>query len=110
MQGDKVSPEISTEMNTSKPAEETKPGVTGSALPDITALDIKSNLTTSKDKMSNGDVDFFRDMEPVISKTQVLYVDATKNKFDVELDEATGGDGWDDTFEDLEPEPESEAT
>lgn len=72
-------------------------------LPDITTLDIKcsvSDNTRRDSKISNGELDFFHDMEPVICKTQVLNINETKNKFDVELGEAENCDGWDDTFED----------
>lgn len=74
---------------------------TQQSLPDITTLDIKCNVVNARkdSKVSNSELDFFHDMEPVISKTQVLNINEGKNKFDVD-DAVDNCEGWDDTFED----------
>lgn len=81
-----------------------------SRLPDITSLDIKSSVVSSRKQSVPDEIDFFQDMEPVISKPKLLHLDDLETKetpteskptlscFDVDLtaNAVTGDVGWDD--------------
>ncbi|XP_063216250.1 protein-associating with the carboxyl-terminal domain of ezrin [Bacillus rossius redtenbacheri] len=80
------------------------PNTRPATLTDISTLDIKNCAVVSGDR----EVDFFQDMEPVISRTKVLrVVDAsTRSKFEVSV--AGEEDGWGDELDDwgeLEGDP-----
>lgn len=72
-------------------------------LPDITSLDIKSSSVPPK----NQEVDYFQDMEPVISTNHIVEIPETKksqtSKFEVELTESDDVKGWgdDENWDDL---------
>ncbi|RZF39976.1 hypothetical protein LSTR_LSTR002379 [Laodelphax striatellus] len=72
-------------------------------LPDITSLDIKSSSLPPK----NQEVDYFQDMEPVISTNHIVEIPETKksqtSKFEVELTESDDVKGWgdDENWDDL---------
>nr|CAD7258085.1 unnamed protein product [Timema shepardi] len=67
------------------------------SLPDITTLDIKMSSPLPAVGKHRDEIDFFQDMEPVISKTSVLRVseETPKSKFDVSL--VSGGEEDPDT-------------
>lgn len=81
-------------------------------LPDITSLDIKNSIAPSKKHSTPDEIDFFQDMEPVISKPKLLHFDdlqgfpepesttskPTTSCFDVDLSAngMEGGEGWGD--------------
>lgn len=68
-------------------------------------MDIKSSGENGS--IENGDIDFFHDMEPVISKTQIISLNSSKTKFDIESDDPGGSfDGWGEDWE-LEEEGNS---
>lgn len=81
-----------------------------SRLPDITSLDIKNSVVSSRKQSVPEEIDFFQDMEPVISKPKLLHLDdlereetptdskPTLSCFDVDLtaNAVTGDVGWDD--------------
>jgi len=75
-------------------------------LPDITSLDIKSSVNVGKSS-SVDEFDFFRDMEPVIAKTESIQhlpvqepSSKTLSRFDmdptVKLEVGNDGEGWGD--------------
>nr|CAD7426319.1 unnamed protein product [Timema monikensis] len=72
------------------------------SLPDITTLDIKMSSPLPTVGKHRDEIDFFQDMEPVISKTSVLRVseETPKSKFDVSLVSGGEEEGWDDDLED----------
>nr|CAD7567949.1 unnamed protein product [Timema californicum] len=72
------------------------------SLPDITTLDIKMSSPLPAIGKHRDEIDFFQDMEPVISKTSVLRVseETPKSKFDVSLVSGGEEEGWGDDLED----------
>nr|CAD7393925.1 unnamed protein product [Timema cristinae] len=72
------------------------------SLPDITTLDIKMSSPLPTVGKHRDEIDFFQDMEPVISKTSVLRVseETPKSKFDVSLVSGGEEEGWYDDLED----------
>ncbi|KAL0276119.1 UNVERIFIED_CONTAM: hypothetical protein PYX00_003765 [Menopon gallinae] len=86
---------------------ETQPAKSGSQqhlqiLSDFSALDIKCDAGNGNSrkgepsKETDGEIDFFRDMEPVISKTHSLDIHFAKNKFDINVDAEDVGGEWDE--------------
>lgn len=71
-------------------------------MPDFSSLDIKSDGGSGKprrkdsSKETDGEIDFFRDMEPVISKTHSLDIQLASNKFDISVEAEDVGGEWDE--------------
>ncbi|XP_046669913.1 uncharacterized protein LOC124360379 [Homalodisca vitripennis] len=73
--------------------------ITDSLTPAMETMELKSKL-----KASDEFEDIFRDMEPVISKPQIIHVkevpEVTSNKFALTTEVCEGNDGWGEDFED----------
>lgn len=95
-QTEKKAPEISSvsvlDVSVERPPELPKNEEPINDVSEITFLDVK---TIPKEEARGKEIDFFHDMEPVISKTQILNVNPSKTKFDVEsAGPETNWEGW----------------
>ncbi|KAK6641111.1 hypothetical protein RUM44_012813 [Polyplax serrata] len=93
---EKKAPEISSvsvlDVSVERPPELPKNEEPINDVSEITFLDVK---TIPKEEARGKEIDFFHDMEPVISKTQILNVNPSKTKFDVEsAGPETNWEGW----------------